>query len=57
MRAVRIEIANFLTADSFINTPRRFVAGRGKPDHIYSENGSNFVGANRTLRESLDELN
>ena len=57
MRAVHIEIANSLTADSFINALRRFIARRGKPDHIYSENGSNFVGANRILRESLDELN
>ena len=57
MIAVRIEIANSLTADSFINTPCRFIARRGKPDHIYSENGSNFVGANRILRESLNELN
>ena len=57
MRAVHIEIANSLTADSFINALRRFIARRGKPDHIYSDNGSNFVGANRILRESLYELN
>ena len=57
MRAVHIEIANSLTADSFINTLRRFIARRGKPDHIYSDNGSNFVGANRIMCESLDELN
>ena len=57
MRAVHIEIANSLTADSFINALRRFIARRGKPDHIYSDNGSNFVGANCILRESLDELN
>ena len=57
MRAVHIEIANSLTADSFINALRRFIARRGKRDHFYSENGSNFVGANRPLREYLDELN
>ena len=57
MRAAHIEIANSLTADSFINALRRFIARRGKPDHIYSDNGSNFVGANRISRESLDELN
>ena len=57
MRAVHIEIANFLTADSFINAPRRFIARRGKPDHIYCDNGLNFVGAHCIQRESLDELN
>ena len=57
MRAVHIEILNFLTADSLINALRRFIARRGKPDHIYSDNGSNFVGANRILHKSLHELN
>ena len=57
MRAVHIEIANSLTTDSFINALRRFIAIRGKPDHIYIDNGSNFVGANRILGESLDEFN
>ena len=57
MRAVNIEIANSLTADLFINALRGFIARRGKPNHIYSDNGSNFVGTNCILRESLDELN
>ena len=54
---MHIEIANSLTADSFINALRCFIARRGKPDHNYSDNGSNCVGANRILRENLDELN
>jgi hypothetical protein len=36
---------------------RRFIARRGKPSIIYSDNGTNFVGANRELRESLTEWN
>ena len=31
MRAVHTQIANSLTADSFINALRRFIARRGKP--------------------------
>ena len=57
MRAVYIEIANSLTTDSFINALRRFPAGRGKPNCIFSDNGTNFVGAARILRKSLEELN
>ena len=34
MRAVHIEIANSLTADSFFNALRRFTACRGKPNCI-----------------------
>ena len=57
MRAVHIEIANSLTADSFINALRQFTARRGKPNCIFSDNGTNFVGVARILRESLEELN
>ena len=57
MRAVHIEIAHSLDADSFINALRRFIARRGAPQQIFSDNGTNFVGASKTLRESLQELN
>ena len=57
MRAVQIEIANSLTADSFINALRRFTTRRGKPNCIFSDNGTHFVGAARILRKSLEELN
>ena len=57
MRAVHIEIVHSLDADSFINALRRFIARRGAPQQIFSDNGTNFVGAFKTLRESLQELN
>ena len=56
MRAVHLEISHSLTADSFLNSLRRFIARRGKPAEIFSDNGTNFVGANRVLRESLQTL-
>eukprot|EP00057_Strongylocentrotus_purpuratus_P002697 XP_003725052.1 PREDICTED: uncharacterized protein LOC100888496 [Strongylocentrotus purpuratus] len=56
MRAVHIEIANSLDTDSFINALRRFISRRGKPEKIHSDNGSNFRGAERELRESLETL-
>ena len=57
MRAVHLEIANSLTADSFINALRQFTARRDKPNCIFSDNGTNFVGAALILRGSLKELN
>ena len=55
-RAVHIEVASDLFTDSFINALRRFIARRGQPDEIFSDNGTNFVGAERVLRESLQSL-
>ena len=40
-----------LTSEAFIATLRRFIARRGYPSLIWSDNGTNFVGANRELGE------
>lgn len=40
-----------LTKDAFINALRRFIARRGKPSQIYSDNGTNFVSANKELKD------
>jgi len=57
MRAIHIEIAHSLNTDSFLNALRRFIARRGKPQQIFSDNGTNFVGAAKILKESLLSLN
>ncbi|GFU56343.1 integrase catalytic domain-containing protein [Trichonephila clavipes] len=44
-KAVHIEEVGDLTTDSFIAALRRFSARRGAPRHIYSDNGTDFVGA------------
>ncbi|XP_071490098.1 uncharacterized protein [Diadema antillarum] len=56
-RAVHVEVAHSLDTDSFVNALRRFIARRGKPEKIVSDNGTNFRGAERELRESLQSLN
>ncbi|GFT56543.1 integrase catalytic domain-containing protein [Trichonephila clavipes] len=50
-KAVHIEAVGDLTTDSFIAALRRFSARRGAPRQIYSDNGTNFVGARRKLDE------
>ena len=52
-RAVHIELASDLTTDSFINAVTRFVARRGPPRVIYSDNGSNFRGAETDVVQAL----
>ena len=52
-RAVHIEVAYSLETDSFLNAYHRFCSRRGTPKSVYSDNGTNFTGAERELRECL----
>jgi transposase InsO family protein len=56
-RAVHIEIAHSLDTCSFIDALHRFINRRGKPILIRSDNGTNFKGGERELRESIQEWN
>ncbi|XP_059223867.1 uncharacterized protein LOC131997245 [Stomoxys calcitrans] len=44
-RAIHLEAVSGLTTDAFMAALKRFFARRGKSGHIYSDNGTNFVGA------------
>ncbi len=55
-RAVHIEVSDTLGTDSFINALRRFIARRGNVSEIHSDNGTNFVGADRELQKALKEV-
>ena len=56
-RAVHIEVVRSLDADSCTAAIVRFISRRGKPKTIVSDNGSNFVGSARELREYIDSWN
>ena len=55
-RAIHIEVAHSLSSDSFINAFRRFTSIRGRCVMLRMDRGTNFVGAHRELKESLDSL-
>ncbi|KAI0218829.1 hypothetical protein LSAT2_029491, partial [Lamellibrachia satsuma] len=57
VRAIHMEVVDSLTTDSCINALRRFIARRGQVKEIRSDNGTNFVGAERHLREAIDQWN
>jgi hypothetical protein len=55
IRAVHLELVSNLTTEAFIACLRRFISRRGKPTLIWSDNGTNFVGASNELKE-LDKF-
>ena len=48
-KAVHIDCTEDLSTASFMLCFERFINRRGFPRHVYSDNGSNFIGAARTL--------
>ena len=56
-RAVHLEVCHTLSADSCIMALRRFIARRGRPEVIISDNGTNFVGANAELIQLTEQWN
>lgn len=55
-RAIHLEKLCSMDTDSFINALRRFVSRRGSPEKIYSDNGTNFVGAKAELEKNLQQI-
>ncbi|XP_033231617.1 uncharacterized protein LOC117182625 [Belonocnema kinseyi] len=50
-KAVNLELACYLTTGAFLACLKRFFARRGRSQSISSDNATNFVGANKELRE------
>ncbi|XP_076384582.1 uncharacterized protein LOC143263683 [Megalopta genalis] len=55
VKAVHLELVSDLTSEAFIAALRRFIARRGFCTNIFSDNGTNFKGAEGEFRE-LREL-
>ncbi len=49
-KAVHIELCLDLTTEEFMAALRRFCSRRGTPSEIFSDNGTNFVGANNKFQ-------
>ena len=56
VRAIHIELASSLNTSSAIMGIQRLAARRGVPLHIYSDNGTNFRGASKELKDAVLNL-
>ena len=52
-RAIHIEVVHNLTADSFLQALQRLTARRGKVEVLRSDNGRNFVRAEKEIQANL----
>lgn len=51
-----LEMASSLETDAFLNAFIRMTARRGWPTQMLSDNGTNFVGADKEIRELVSQL-
>ncbi|XP_063988328.1 uncharacterized protein LOC135168255 [Diachasmimorpha longicaudata] len=56
VKAVHFELVSDLTTAGFLAALDRFIARRGKPVIIESDNGTNFTGANNELKTIIRKL-
>lgn len=52
-RAVHIDLLTSIDTDSFLMAFRRFIARRGKPAEVYSDQGTNFKGGEKELQQAF----
>ena len=52
-RAVHIEVLDDMSTDAFINGLRSFIALRGPVSNLYSDQGTNFVGAKNEFEVNM----
>ncbi|GFW72627.1 uncharacterized protein TNCV_3798551 [Trichonephila clavipes] len=51
-KAIHLEIISDLTSQALIAALKRFISRRGKCHKIFSDNGTNMIGANREIKAS-----
>jgi hypothetical protein len=50
-KALHLELVTGLCSSNFIEALKRFIARRGHPHTVHSDNGTNFIGAKSELKE------
>lgn len=53
-KAIHLELVGSLSTQDYLLAFKRFISRRGKPSVIFSDNGRNFVGAEKEISATLD---
>ncbi|XP_049699136.2 uncharacterized protein LOC126055167 [Helicoverpa armigera] len=56
-RAVHLELVGSLSTQDYLLAFKRFISRRGKPCQVFSDNGKNFVGAEKELSAVFQNSN
>jgi len=51
IKAIHLELVSDSSTDGFLAAFQKFISRRGLPEHVYSDNGTNFIGANNQLKK------
>ena len=54
-KAIHLDLVTNLTSAAFLACLKRFIARRGKPNYVFSDKGTAFVGANSELLKFIKE--
>ena len=54
---MHLELAHDMSTDAFLLALHRFISRRGFVKFLRSDKGSNFIGAEKELKEALKQLN
>ncbi|XP_048480955.1 uncharacterized protein LOC105389072 isoform X1 [Plutella xylostella] len=54
-KAIHLELVGDLTSEAYIGAYRRFISRRGRCSHLWSDQGRNFIGADKELKTALKE--
>lgn len=55
-RAIHLEVLNDLTSSECLAAIRRLIARRGNVSQLYSDRGTNFVGADNQMNRDVDQM-
>ncbi|KAH7714689.1 Pao retrotransposon peptidase family protein [Aphelenchoides avenae] len=56
VRAIHLEVAKDLTADTFMRILDKFIARRTRPAKIWSDNATTFTAVEKILKDAVDDL-